>query len=328
MSYILFAVLLSASAFFSGSETAIFSLSRLQIHRFRASSKLAMRQVVECLREPRQTLVTILLGNEFVNVSMSIVGAAIISRHCEGSVERQTMIAVAIVTPIVLIFGEIIPKNIALRLSRQLAPVVVVPLRFFYIVVTPLRIVLTWIADGFIRLFGGAPEKAEPMIMEQEFRQLVDLGKAEGVIVEEEQELIHNVFEFTETVVEDIMTPAEQLFSLPVTLSYEELLTRLRQTTFSRIPMVEKDQKNIVGILHVRDLFTFDQQRMTGGQESIRSILHAPLFVEKRERIESLLKKFQESQIHMAIIRERGTIVGVVTMDDVLGELFGERRER
>ncbi|MBI4126643.1 MAG: HlyC/CorC family transporter [Deltaproteobacteria bacterium] len=323
----MFFLLLLASAFFSGAETAIFSLSRLQIHRLRSSPKRAAQEVVRCLREPRQILVTILLGNELANVSISIVGALIVSHYYQGSVERTTFVAVAVVTPIVLIFGEIVPKNIALRLAHDLAPVVVIPLRFFRIVVSPFRIVLSAVADGVIRLFGGHPETVQPMIVEQEFRQLVDLGKAEGIIVEEERELIHNVFGFTEKVVAEIMTPAEYLFVLPVGISYEELLTQLRTSAFSRIPLYEGTRDHIIGILHVRDLFAFDRQRAVGGRESIRSILHAPLFVDYRERIESLLKKFQENQLHMALVRKAEVIVGVVTMDDVLKELFGERSE-
>lgn len=321
--FFLFAGLLLCSAFFSASETAIFSLSRFHIHRFRASRSRAARRVVECLTEPRRTLVTILLGNELINVSMSIVGAEIVSRSIPGSVQYQTLIAVVIVAPIVLVFGEIIPKNIALRLASRLAPIVVAPLRLFQYVVTPLRMILNAIADGMVRLFGGRPERVEPMIVEQEFRQLVDLGRAEGVIVETEQELIHNVFEFKEKVVADIMTPARMMFALSVDMPYAAMLTRMKATPFSRIPIYEGSKDRIIGILHLRDLFAFDRR---GGpaDRNIRELLHTPLFVTEHERIETLFKKFQEGQMHLAcVMAAGGEIKGLVALDDVLRELFG-----
>lgn len=327
---LLFGFLLFSSAFFSSSETAIFSLSRVHIHKLKESRRHAARRVVECLRHPRQMLVTILIGNEFANVAMSIVGAAIISRLFPVGIETRTFIAVVLVTPIILLLGEILPKNVALRTARDLAPLLIVPLEMFHRLVAPIRYVLSGIADMVVRLFGGKPEAAEPMIREEEFRRLVDLGKKEGIIIEEEQALIHNVFEFTEKVVKDIMTPADRLFRLPVNIAYEQMLEEIRATTFSRVPFYEGDENNIVGILHVRDLFAFDRARRLpppAGESdtNIIKLFRAPLFIEMQTRLEELLKNFQERQIHMALVRdEKEKVVGVVTLDDVLQELFGE----
>jgi putative hemolysin len=187
-----------------------------------------------------------------------------------------------------------------------------------------LRFVLTKIADGFVRMLGGRPEQAEPMIVEEEFRRLVDLGKREGVIVEEEREMIHKVFDFTDKVVSNIMTPGGQLFLLPVDMTYERILAEIKETLFSRIPMFEGKEENIVGILHVRDLFAFDRKRRSGSGQDIRSILREPLFVTPGKRLEDLLLDFQQSGNHMALVRDDHKLVGVVTMDNVLEELFGE----
>jgi len=323
-----FLLLLFLSAFFSGAETALFSLSALERHQFEQSKSSAKREVVKYLRKPREILGTILLGNELSNVWLSIIGAALVRELYPGNIKIQTLLAVMIITPIILTLGEIIPKTIAQQLARQLAPLVIIPLKLFHRLVSPFRLILSSCADAGIRLFGGKPEATEPMIMEQEFRRLVDIGKAEGELVEEERQLIHQVFEFTEKVVRDIMTSQEHLFMLPVDISYERMLEEIRATNFSRIPIYEKDRNHVIGILHVRDLFGFHQKQQQSKTEDIRSLLHTPIFVKGDEALEPLLRKFQEYRVHMAIVvNEKHRLIGIVTMHDVLVELFGEMKE-
>ena len=232
---VLFFILLGCSAFFSGSETALFSLSELKLRRSRIGTRTSSA-LTSFLKSPREMLVTILFGNELVNVSLSIVGAVLISRAIRLSVEVETIAAVAIITPILLIWGEIIPKNVAVRFADQLAPIIIWPLRFFSRLILPLRLALTWIADRMVFLFGGRPEVTAPMMKEEEYRRLIDLGRKEGVIVEEERELIHKVFEFTDKAVADIMTPAGNIFSLSIDLPYERVIGEIKSTQFSRIP--------------------------------------------------------------------------------------------
>jgi len=320
-------VLLCCSAFFSGSETAIFSLSRLDIHKLRESKSSSARRLVAALKRPRQTIVTILLGNEFVNISISIVGAAIINRLFRSSVESETLIAVAVITPLVLIFGEIIPKNLSLRHATVFSQVMIWPLRVFHFVVAPLRIVLTWFADITVRIFGGSLDKSEPMVREEEYRRLVDIGKKEGAIDEEERELIHNVFEFTDKVAKDIMTPAEQIFTLPTDLPYELVIEEIRSTQYSRIPFHEGEALNIVGILHIRDILPIHTKKMAGEEIDLMDELIPALYVGRTTPLEKLLKEFQRTHVHMAIVKDGDSVSGLVTMDDVLEELFGEIEE-
>lgn len=323
--FILLLVLLACSAFFSASETALFSLSGVQLHRFRELRTGSAAKLVDGLKKPRKMLVTILLGNELVNVSISIVGAAIISGILPLSVEGQTIAAVVILTPLILVFGEILPKNIALRFANQLAPIVIWPLSLFHKIVRPLRVVLSGIAETVIKFFGGEPKQLIPMIMEDEFRRLIEIGRREGVIVEEESELIHNVFEFTDKVVADIMTPANKIFALSIDLPYERIIEDIRAVQFSRVPVYSETTSNVIGVLHVRDLFAFYRQKGKKENPELREILHEPLFISEKTPLEDLLKEFQRTQMHMAFVKgEEGGLKGVVTMDDVLEELFGE----
>lgn len=322
---LLLLMLLACSAFFSASETALFSLSGVQLHRFRQARAASAAKLVESLRQPRKMLVTILLGNELVNVSISIVGAAIISRLLPLGIEGQAVAAVAIMTPLILVCGEIVPKNVAIRYAALIAPIVVWPLSLFHRLVRPLRAVLTRIADRVILLTGGRPERAEPMIMEEEFRRLVDLGRKGGAIAPEEREIIHNVFEFTDKVVADIMTPAERVFSLSIDLPDDRVIEEIRSVQYSRVPFTEGTRNRVVGILHVRDLFAMHRRRLAGEELDLRDLLHPPLFISPSTPLEQLLQEFQRTQMHMAVVRGGdGKVKGVVTMGDVLEELFGE----
>jgi putative hemolysin len=325
---IIFALLMGCSAFFSSSETALFSLSRVQVHRFKEEGGRFAGKLISLLRTPRQTLVTILFGNELANICMSIVGASIIHRAIDVGMHGETVIAVLFITPIVMIFCEIVPKNMALRYAEILAPVMVFPIHSFYKVITPLRVVLTWFAKRMVVLFGGDLERDEPMVMENEFRRLVDIGRREGAIEEEEREIIHKVFEFTDKRVGDIMTPVERVFMLPVDMPYDRLMEEIRSTQFSRVPFYEGDRRNVIGILHVRDLFSFNMRRKVGDEVGIRTLLRSVIIVDMKAPLENLLGEFQKGRAHMAIVLdEGGHIKGVVTMDDVLEELFGEIEE-
>jgi putative hemolysin len=325
---IIFVLLMGCSAFFSSSETALFSLSSVQLHRFKEEGGRSAGKLISLLRAPQQTLVTILFGNELANICISIVGAAMISRILYLGIEAETVVTVAIITPIVMIACEIVPKNIALRYADILAPVMVFPIHSFYRLITPLRIALTWIARRMVVLFGGDIERGESMIMEDEFRRLVDLGRKEGAIEEEEREIIHKVFEFTDKRIGDIMTPVERIFMLPIDLPYDRLMEEIRSTQFSRVPFYEGDRANIIGVMHVRDLFSFDMRRGPQGEGDIRTLMRPMVVVDTKAPLEDLLKEFRKGRAHMAIvIDEGGYIKGLVTMDDVLEELFGEIEE-
>ena len=319
---------MGCSAFFSSSETALFSLSSVQLHRFKEEGGRSAGKLISLLRAPQQTLVTILFGNELANICISIVGAAMISRVLHLGIEAETVVTVAIITPIVMVACEIVPKNIALRYADILAPVMIFPIHFFFRVIAPLRVVLTWFARKMVVLFGGDVERGESMIMEDEFRRLVDLGRKEGAIEEEEREIIHKVFEFTDKRIGDIMTPKERIFMLPIDLPYDRLMEEVRSTQFSRVPFYEGDRANIIGVMHVRDLFSFEMRKGAAGGSDIRSLMRPMVVVDTKSPLESLLKEFKKGRAHMAIvIDEGGYIKGLVTMDDVLEELFGEIEE-
>lgn len=320
--------LLCLSAFFSGSETALFSLSKVDVHRLTSSDRKSAAKVVQYLKKPRQTLVTILFGNELVNLSISVVGAAIVSYGNEISVEEGTILSVGLVTPLLLVFGEIIPKNISIQFPQTLSELVIWPLHFFYTIIRPLRYVLTLIADGFVKIFGGEKRSMlAEMIMEDEFKKMVDLGSREGVIVEEEKELINNVFEFTDKVVSNIMTPKGNVLFIRTDSPIEKIIEDIKSTHFSRMPVCEGESDAVIGILHVRDLLPAIKKG-NADADFIKKALREPLYVDEKTSLELLLKEFQRTRMHMALVNNsEQQLIGLVTMADVLEELFGEMEQ-
>lgn len=326
---ILLLLLLCFSAFFAASETTLFSLSRLDVHRFKDSKTASAKKIVSFLKMPSETLVTVLLGNEFANVSISIVGAAIVEKLFNLSPESETIVSILFVAPLVLLFGEFTPKNLALRYASPLASFVVWPLSFFYKAVLPVRVFLTKIADSVSYFFGCRGPKADAMIMEEEFRKLVDMGSRKGVIVEEERDLIHKVFDFTDKKAGDIMTPLSRVFMLPADISFERLIEEVKSKQFSRVPFYDGDKGNVIGILHVKEFLLFYRQKTSGKDVKVDGFLHPPLFVSESIPLESLLREFQKTQLHMAVVKgNEESVKGLITMGDVLGELFGEFKEQ
>ena len=197
-----------------------------------------------------------------------------------------------------------------------------------YLLLKPLRVVLGGLAEWIITTFGGEPEKESPLIVEEEFRFLLELGTSTGQMAEEERELIHKFFEFEEKVVLQIMTPFDKTFCLAIDTPYEDLLKQVKETQFSRIPICEGPQQNIIGVLYVKDLFQFNQRHTLDTAISIREILRQPLFIFPHQKLEDILEKFREVKIHMGIVMgKKGKPAGIVTMHDVLEELFGKVEE-
>lgn len=323
----LLAVLLLFSAFFAGAETVFFTLNRTQLARFKKSNNPLTKQLVIFLSKPRDILVTILFGNEITNIAISIIVASVFYQWLHGRMEWEllTLLSVAVGTFLILIVGEVLPKSIGMLLAPALAPITVLLLKPLYALLKPARFVLVRLSDWFIQRFGAIKKEETLLTLEEEFRHLLELGTKSGEVEEAERELIHKALEFSGKVVSQIMTPFSLMVSYPIDTPYEELLRQIRETQFSRVPIVEKQKTNIIGLLYVKDLLPFDRRRKENPELSIREILRKPIFVSKQKSIEELLQEIRQSRIHMAIvIDDKSRPVGIVTMHDVLEELFGE----
>lgn len=322
-------VLLFLSALFSCSETAFFSLTRTQLHDLKRLNTRSSRRAIALLQKPRETLITILMGNEIVNVALAITIASTVYDICgDISWKSSTLISILIATPVILVFGEVVPKNIAVRFAKRLTGVLALPISTFYKIFFPVRFLLTRFADQIVKLFGGDPSLVKTMIMEEEFRELVDLGFKEGALEEGESELIHRLFELGNKSVSEIMTPAGEIFKLSLEQPIEKLIQEVRTTQYNRVPVYRSNPEDIVGTLHSRDLFRLHRARQRGHVQEIEAIIRPIHFVPGSSSIEKLLDEFQKLKIHVAmVLNKKRRIEGLVTMDDIFKVLFTEKLE-
>jgi CBS domain containing-hemolysin-like protein len=328
----LVAFLLACSAFFSGSESALFSLDRYELEKLEAEDPDASATAVRSLlAEPRRLLATILLGNELVNVTLSTVGLAAIlavarARHVESV---PWWINIVVVTPLLLLFGEVAPKAVAIRLGMRWARAVAIPMRLFGTAVAPLRMVLHGIAEAILRGVGIEPSDPLPdALKEAQFKALVRLGEQEGVLEPDEAELIHRVFDLSDTPVSRIMTPRSEVISVARGAPLEDLLERVRKSRFSRVPVHGGEPGSIHGILLTKELMPYLYRDKTPPARTLDDLVVPAYFVPPGKMCDELLAEFQAERGHMAVVLdEQGGLVGIVTLQDILDQLFVTRVE-
>lgn len=318
---LLLIVLLLFSAFFSACEAAFFSLTSFQLSELKAKKNRWGLLVNTLLEKPRELLITIYIGNELVNIAVSVITTSIfITLFGNFGVG----LAIGVGTFLLLVFGEIIPKTLSLQFPQGYSLSAAYPLRLFSSLVQPIQKSLTSIAEKFISMLGITFQKnGETAITDDEFRTMVQISEGEGVIDSEESELIHNVIEFGETTVGEIMTPKIDMFTLSIDDKLEEILPRIVENFYARVPVYNKSEDNFSGILFTKDLTKV--KHLPPEKFSLKSILRPFLTVPQSKKIKALLQEFKKRKRHMAaVLDEYGSICGLVTLEDILEELVGE----
>jgi putative hemolysin len=330
-------MLLIASAFFAGSETALFSLSRIARHSLQSMNTPAAKRVLALLSNPRRLIVTLIVCNEVVNIAASSIAATVTSDLLPNSHElARVVITTAVIVPLILMFGEMAPKSLAVRLGERWAMVIARPLSWFATLIAPLRMVLYGISGAIVFLLGGKRVQVEMAIKEDEFRALVDLGSEAGELEIAERRLIHKVFEFGDTTVGKVMTASDKVFALPYEMPLRRLAQAVAEQKFSRVPIYRSGARRtgsgatkraeppeIVGIIHAKDLVGYAHGLLEG--HTLSELLHPPLFVPRTTKCDRLFREFQRRKTHIAlVVDEYGKLLGLVTMEDLLEELFGE----
>lgn len=273
------------------------------------------------LANPRELLITIYIGNELVNIAISIVATSI-AIEIFGSV--GVGIAIGVGTFLLLLFGEVIPKSMSLRFAENYSIFACYPLKIFSKLVKPPQRILTFLAEKFISAMGiRFLSKKSAALSEKEIQTMVRLGEGEGVIDSEEGELIHNILEFGDTTVEDIMVPKIDIFAVNEDNSLDEILPLILKNFYSRVPVYDSNEENIIGVLFTKDLNKL--KRLAKEKFNLKSALHPCISVPRSKKIKELLEEFRKSKRHLAIVLdEYGSVFGLVTLEDILEELVGE----
>lgn len=319
-----FLLLLGCYSFFAIAETSFFSLSPLARVKLKTTHPRLGALIERLLSRPQRLLTAIIVGNE-----ASVIGATVLVTSLALSLwgEGGQWLAMLVMVPALLLFGEIIPKSLALSNPetwvRRVAPVLarLLPL------LTPVRYLLVTITRAMLSLVSPRLPKEEQILREDDFLQLVEDSHRQGVIAPLERDLIVNLMSLSETMVSQIMVPRPDIFLLPLQMKLPELLKAVKRARFSRVPIYDRDPENIVGILHAKDLLTLSPD-FPGDPGLVKKLLRQPYYVPENKRAFDLLRELQARQIRLAlVVDEYGSLTGLVSVEDILEELFGEFRE-
>jgi len=316
-------IFILVSAFFALSETAITMVSRLRIAQLVESKKPGAKTLRRLREEPAKLLATVLVGNNIANISASILGAVVATNYLHKIGFREEGVILGIVTGVmtllILVFGEITPKTVAIRNSETIALIVSPIMTIFAAVLYPIAWLMTTASRPFVFLFGGKIPKQGPFVTEEEIKSILIVGEKEGVIEKEEREMISSVFKFGDLTVREVMTPLEKMVCVKIGESVGESIQKIKESGHSRLPVFDQSMDNIVGIIYAKDLLN------AAKNDNIGDYLHPVLFIPATKRVSDLMEQMQSEYKHMAIvIDDFGRTLGLVSLEDLVEEIVGE----
>ena len=326
MEYILIVLCLLGSAFFSGTEIAYTSLNKLKLRQDGDNPTGIARLVHYIYNHYDRALSTILIGNNLVNIaatSLATVLAIRLADSMAGKItdEQASTIVTVLMTVVILIVGEITPKMIARRCSDAISKIAAWPLLILMIILFPAVLVTTGIVNLCSRLW--TPKDGRKVtITEEELENILDTAEDEGIIDENETELLQSALEFSDMDAGDILTPRIDVVGFEIGDSRDEILKIINETQFSRYPVYERTIDHVVGILYVKHLL---HELVDNKDVQLTDLMLEPVFIPKSMKLDEIMNQFRLSQTHMAVVAdEYGGISGIVTMEDVLEQLVGE----
>ena len=310
------------SGFFSSTETSLFSLSSSQLEQLRREKHPRAALIQRLLSEPRRLIVTILIGNEFVNVAASVISAAMVI-HLLGAADKW--VNLLIMVPVLLLVGEITPKTLAIRNNIAFAKFESGPIELFARIIKPLRLLVRFIADWFITMLVGRERSRGNIITEDMVRVLAHEAVGEGALDHLEAQFIEQIFDFGNKTVEEVMTPRSNISFLPADTPLPGVVQELHRTRHSKVPVYHEHRDTIVGILHARDLIGLDLEQAAKQRKGLRTLVRKPYFVPESKPAAELFRTFRERKLSVALtVDEYGGVTGLVTMEDLLECIFGE----
>lgn len=312
-------MLLCFSAFFSASETALTSLSRIRARHLQKEGVKGADVINQLKEEPSKLLGTILVGNNAVNIGASALATALAIELFQS---KGVGIATAVMTILILVFSEITPKSLAAQNSEKFSLRVAKPLSLIVILLHPIVIMFTYVTNGLIKLLGGSTSNNDLFITEEELKTMVNVSQEEGVIEVEEKQMIYNVFEFGDRPVKEAMLPRTDIIAFNLDTSYEQFIDVMKDEQFSRYPVYRDRIDDIVGVLNVKDLIF---SSVTKDDFHIENHLREPYYTMEFKKIADVFNDMKKRRVHMAIVLdEYGGTAGIVTMEDLIEEILGD----
>ncbi len=316
MNIFVIAVLLVLSAICSATETAFSSANRIRLKNMADSGKKSAKKALDIIDDFDRALTAILIGNNIVNIcSSSLATVLFTEKFGSGSVAYATIV----MTILVLIFGEIIPKSLAKENSESFSMLMSAPLSIVMLVLTPIIWIFTKIKSLVSKLVGS--HSKQPYVTEEELKYIIDEIETEGVLEEQESDLVRSALDFDETQIEQVMVPRVNIVGIERGTNVEKIREIFTENFYSRIPVYEKSMDNIVGIIHQSDFF----KEYLDGEKNIDKIMTMPVYISENKRISEVMKLMQKKKVHMAVVIDQyGGTAGICTLEDIIEELVGE----
>jgi gliding motility-associated protein GldE len=323
---IILVIFLAASAFFSGSEVALFSLDKRKIKKQFESHSLKLKYIDSLLETPRRLLVTILIGNTIFNVAASIVAVTIaieVAPLIGISREIAITIQIILLTMVILLFGELLPKVIASNNPVSFASLIVIPLYWMRVIVYPVVEIITELITLTRKMLPG--KKTKSILSKDEITDLAEMSQEKGTLEEEEHEMIKSIVSFRQIIAGEIMTPRVDIKAFSSETKFEQVVEAINTTGHSRFPLYQEDLDQIIGILYAKDILPYLNGSNTLKPSNLSKITRKPMFVPKTKKINDLLREFQSQKTHIAVVvDEYGGTAGLITLEDIIEEVVGE----
>ena len=314
-------VLVILSAFFSSAETAFSTVNRVRLRTLAQEDHKGAIRVLHILDQYGKMLSAILIGNNIVNLSASSV-ATTLAIKLWGS--RAVGIITGVLTLVILMFGEIIPKTWARQKAESITLLYSSLIKILMTILTPFIFLIDKISSWILHLLHIDANGNDLSITETELKTYVDVSHEGGAIESEEREMIYNIFDFGDTVAKDIMVPRIQMTTVPIDATYQELLSTFQESMFTRIPVYDGDPDHIIGLVNVKDfILVKDKEKF-----QLKKILRDAYYTYEYKNVADLLMEIREKSYNIAfVLSEYGTTVGMITMEDMIEELVGEIRD-
>jgi len=310
--YIILIILILFSAFFAGVETAVFSLSDIRLKRMVSRKEKNSKLVAKLKSNPHRLLITILIGNNFVNIAAASMATMIVNRFFDSNVVGITT---GIMTLIILVFGDITPKSLSIKYNERICRLTAKPLFIIEQILLP----ITWLFEKVYPKRG----LRVPAITEEELRIMASVGVEEGTVQKREAELIKRVFQLNDITAEDIMTPRSEVYALRENRKLKSVKNKIINSRYSRIPIYKKNIDHITGILYKDDALIYLVKKDV--DVILKKIAREAIFIPESQFIDELMREFQRKHVHMAaVVNEYGEVVGIATLEDIIEELVGE----
>ncbi len=320
--FFLMASLLCLSALFSGSETALFSLSKEDIRRIGAEGSRTGKLIASLTTSPKRLLITLLFGNNIVNVAFFSLSYGLTQWALENKVHGTfwaTIIGLLTLL-VIIIFGEVIPKGIAVRIPEHMAHYIAFPVYVIEKILAPFRLPLGWIVDGVGWMLGWR-ERQEPYVTVEELKVMLSLSEKHGAVAPRARSMIDAVLDFGRMKVKDVMVPRVDMMLFDISRSMEEFMALVRGSIYKKVPVFEGTSDNLLGVVYAKDV-------LLNPDATLKELVKPVLFVPESKNIESLLREFRREHQQMAIVvDEFGGTAGLITLEDILEEIVGDIRD-